>query len=122
MSQPAGGGATVHCHGWWEQRGMGRQPMNNLLLDFAGTRFHGAGIDIVGQFTLAGEIENDGRLTIEKQYLGKHAVLYFGAYDGEGTMSGKWSLGFDHGDWLIRIAGLTDAAAEITTKEEFAKE
>ena len=68
--------------------------------------------EMVAASTLAGQIETDGTLSMHKQYLGRHAVRYFGNYDGEGTMSGKWSLGFDHGNWLIRIIGLAEEGDE----------
>ena len=31
------------------------------------------------------------------------SVLYVGTYDGEGTFSGHWQVGGDHGLWLISM-------------------
>ena len=52
----------------------------------------------VGAFTLTGQIASTGEVVIAKQYLKKHGVSYVGQYDGEGTMSGTWRIGADHGE------------------------
>ncbi|MCA9047920.1 MAG: hypothetical protein KDA89_04290 [Planctomycetaceae bacterium] len=93
----------IHCTGWWEQTGLGRQPMQPLQLRLHQNQLTGAGQDIVGEFRLSGELKADGTLRLVKQYLGRHQVLYAGIYDGEGTLSGVWDVGFDHGRWLIRF-------------------
>ncbi|MCA9083760.1 MAG: hypothetical protein KDA81_06880 [Planctomycetaceae bacterium] len=91
------------CTGWWEQTGCGRQPMKSLSLQILQTGILGSGQDMVGTFSLAGKLQPDGTVRILKQYHNRHHVLYVGMYDGEGTMSGLWEIGPDHGRWLIHF-------------------
>ena|SRR6516162_5050374 len=79
--------------GYWEQRGWGRQPMEPLFLVFSGGTVRGEGRDIIGAFTFSGSYDNEGHVTLTKQYVGRHSVLYHGTYDGEGTIFGRWSIG-----------------------------
>lgn len=102
----------VHCEGWWEQRGYGRQPMRNLRLTIAGTQISGTGMDIVGPFTVTGLLDKE-RVMIKKRYVGRHAVDYFGVYDGEGTLSGEWRMGFGGGRWMIKIVSLVADADAV---------
>lgn len=104
----------IHCEGWWEQRPFGREPMENLRLSLHDGRLEGAGTDVVGPFTFAGTITKDGAVAMQKQYLGKHSVDYFGTYDGEGVLSGQWTIPGDRGAWMIRLRRLElDDDAEI---------
>jgi hypothetical protein len=94
--------AQADCEGWWEQHGLGRQPMQELTMQFAAGRVAGSGHDVVGVFTFAGTISPQGHVAMVKQYLGKHSVDYVGTYDGEGLLQGEWDLGyFGRGRWLI---------------------
>lgn len=77
--------------GYWEQAGYGRQPMR-LTLRLDGGEIDGEGDDMVGRFTFRGRYDTQGRVSMIKQYIGKHQVLYEGTYDGEGTISGRWSI------------------------------
>ena len=79
--------------GYWDQPAFGRQPMNDLVLRFAGGVVEGEGRDFVGRFTFHGSYDDRGNVVMVKQYLGKHRVLYRGSYDGEGTLFGTWSIG-----------------------------
>ncbi len=79
--------------GYWEQTFWGRQPMHDLVLHFGGGRVEGRGTDIIGRFTFSGTYDTHGNVTLVKQYLGRHSVLYRGTYDGEGTIFGHWSIG-----------------------------
>jgi hypothetical protein len=79
--------------GYWEQLGWGRQPMHNLVLRFRGGAVQGEGTDCVGRFTFRGEYDDQGTVTLVKQYVGRHQVLYQGTHDGEGTIFGRWSIG-----------------------------
>jgi len=103
--------SSVHCEGWWEQVWHGRQPMHNLRLTFENGRLKGSGTDVIGPFTFAGVIAENGVVTMRKRYIGQHSVDYLGSYDGEGLMSGEWRIGDFHGPWLIRIGRATSAAA-----------
>ena len=77
--------------------------MEELFLSFEANRILGTGKDMVGPFTLSGTIGEGGAVVMHKHYLGQHSVQYAGIYDGEGTMSGEWSIDFDRGPWLITI-------------------
>ena len=106
----------IACKGWWEQQIYGCQPMTSLQLHFQDKRLTGSGTDIVGEFELDGTLHDTGRVVIVKQYIGRHNVLYVGTYDGEGTFSGHWQIGDDHGRWLIsmnRRANQNDSANSI---------
>ena len=98
-----GDSGTIPCRGWWEQAFYGRQPMENLAVSLDGRRLAGRGDDVVGRFSLSGFVAADGRVSIEKSYLGRHSVIYEGQFDGEGKMWGVWALpGYD-GRWMIEL-------------------
>ncbi|MCR9198500.1 MAG: hypothetical protein NXI04_07655 [Planctomycetaceae bacterium] len=105
---------AIRCAGWWEQSGYGRQPMNNLQLVYTDLHFVGSGSDCVGVFELRGEIEGTS-VSIMKQYVDAHQVLYAGAVDGEGTMTGMWSISGVGGRWLIKVESVIDASDDIQT-------
>jgi hypothetical protein len=79
--------------GFWDQVAYGRQEMRGLMLRFTGGAVEGEGRDIVGRFTFRGRYDDQGHVTMVKQYVGRHQVLYEGRYDGEGTIFGQWSIG-----------------------------
>jgi hypothetical protein len=78
--------------GFWDQVALGRQEMRGLVLRFAGGAVEGEGRDIVGRFTFRGRYNDQGHVTMVKQYVGRHQVVYEGGYDGEGTIFGQWSI------------------------------
>ena len=102
---------VFECEGWWEQDLFGRQPMEKLRISFDAKRIQGAGIDIIGPFSLTGAIEENGAVAIVKRYLGQHSVDYLGTYDGEGSLTGEWRIGLDRGRWLITIRRAVAGAA-----------
>jgi hypothetical protein len=108
--------ATVRCEGWWEQFGLGRQPMEDLTISFDDGRLTGTGWDVVGQFTLTGSVQQD-RVIIVKRYIGQHSVEYLGTYDGEGTMSGMWRIWGFGGSWLIRFVKHIDSSMAFATED-----
>lgn len=79
--------------GYWEQPVYGRQEMRELVLRFADGEVTGEGRDCIGPFTLRGTYDPSGSVTLIKQYLERHQVLYQGLHDGEGTIFGRWSIG-----------------------------
>jgi len=93
---------TVHCQGWWEQSGLGRQPMNELQLSFWDGEILGQGHGIVGQFILNSFVQADN-VTLVKKYIGAHQIDYPGTFDGEGTFQGFWKTHRLGGRWLISI-------------------
>lgn len=95
--------SVMHCEGWWEQRVLGRQDMQELELFFHHGRVAGSGVDCIGSFILSGDIDESGHVSLLKRYVHQHDVEYFGYYDGEGTLQGEWLLGADHGRWLIKL-------------------
>ena len=79
--------------GFWEQPIFGKQSMRQLVLRFEGGRIDGDGVDVIGRFTFSGSYDDAGSVALIKQYAGRHQVLYCGAYDGEGSILGRWSIG-----------------------------
>jgi hypothetical protein len=102
--------SEIPCEGWWQERGWGRQPMLNLRLKFDAGSIFGSGHDVIGPFTFHGQATTDGKLTMVKQYIGLHAVDYFGTYDGEGLMWGEWHILGTRDQWLIRFRGAPNLA------------
>jgi hypothetical protein len=94
---------SIRGEGWWEQVYHGRQPMDDLQLAVDGRCLDGVGTDIIGPFTLQGLISDDGRVSILKDYVGRHSVRYEGQHDGEGRMWGVWSLPGFSGRWMIAL-------------------
>ena len=101
------------CEGWWEQDGFGRQAMLELQIEFDDGRLRGAGVDIIGPFTLHGSIDEDGAASILKRYVGQHDVVYLGQYDGEGVISGQWDIDGYRGEWMIRLNRRLAGESEI---------
>lgn len=56
-----------------------------------GQVLRGKGHDDIGEFILQGYVEPNGTAHFEKQYLGKHTVLYEGQLEGE-RITGEWSV------------------------------
>lgn len=108
--------SQMKCRGWWEQAGFGRQSMESLELEFDGQKLSGMGIDVVGAFRLDGYLDN-GKTVLNKQYVGRHRVVYLGTYDGEGTFHGQWRLAADHGKWMIQIDRSSQKSASQTAEE-----
>jgi len=79
--------------GFWEQQMYGRQSMRQMVLRFEGGRIDGDGVDVIGRFTFTGGYDDGGSVALIKKYVGRHQVLYRGAYDGEGSIVGRWSIG-----------------------------
>ena len=50
----------------------------------------GEGDDCIGSFTFRGRYDAQGKVSMVKQYIGKHRLSYEGNYDGEGTIFGQW--------------------------------
>ena len=74
-----------------------------LELTFRGGVVTGAGRDLVGKFLFRGAYAvEDGRCTLTKHYLGRHAVDYAGYNEGRGIYGG-WSIPSDglHGGFLV---------------------
>lgn len=105
---------SIRCGGWWEQSGYGRQLMEDLQLVYSGQQFVGSGTDCVGDFEMRGEVEGTS-VRIMKQYVDAHQVLYAGTVDGEGTMTGLWSIFGTGGRWLIKVESVIEASDDIQT-------
>ena len=105
----------LHCSGWWEQAGFGRQPMTGLELSFSNGRIQGRGTDIVGEFEMEGELTED-KISLRKHYIGKHSIDYRGTSVGEGAYTGTWSsCGFHGGNWFIGIVRSVGASGASMT-------
>ena len=90
--------------------------MEQLVLQIVQGRIEGSGRDIIAPFAFRGELRDDGSVRMIKQYHRRHAVLYVGNYDGEGTLYGTWDIGGYQGSWLIRFEQHLDGDQQI---EEF---
>jgi hypothetical protein len=84
--------ASGRWRGFWDQAGLGRQAMRELLLQFSSGQIEGHGLDTVGPFTFHGTYDGIRNVTLLKKYR-HHEVDYQGSYDGEGTIFGEWSIG-----------------------------
>lgn len=105
---------TSYWQGYWQQRGWGRQPMQNVVLHFGEGAIHGDGVDVVGRFTFEGTCDAQGSVSMVKRYLGKHRVQYDGQFDGEGTIFGRWSIPpFDSDEFVLTIVRNREATEEI---------
>lgn len=106
--------SLVECEGWWHQGWCGRQPMHDLRLTFQEGTIQGSGTDIIGPFIFRGILSEHGAVVLRKHYLGQHEVEYLGTFDGEGGFSGEWTVGCDHGPWMIRLRRTErDSSTEI---------
>src|SRR4051812_8738529 len=108
--------------GFGERPMFGRRARRQLSLRFEGWRIDGEGDDMIGRFTFSGTYDDSGSVALNKQYVGRHQVLYRGAYDGEGSIVGRWSIGEywsgpfalapidgeTHGDVLVETAGVAE--------------
>jgi hypothetical protein len=104
--------------GYWDQEGIyGRQPMGPLVLRFHDGRIEGEGRDIIDPFTFTGEYDEQGTVRMFKRYHGRcnHLVLYYGTYDGEGTIFGQWRIPpYWSGDFALSpVVGKPPADAPI---------
>lgn len=94
--------------GFWVQEYVGRQAMTPFTLRFADGQVTGDGRDVVGPFTFSGTYDETGAVRLVKQYFTaegreRHQVLYVGRPDGEGSITGTWSIGPDYtGPFLLR--------------------
>jgi hypothetical protein len=68
---------------------LGAEHRMEFALTFEGASFFGEGSDVVGPFTLSGEI-SEGEVCATKQYR-VHAVQYAGRFDGD-AIAGRWTL------------------------------
>jgi hypothetical protein len=108
----------IPCEGWWQQTDFGRQPMRDLRLQFGDGKISGSGYDIVGLFTFAGTLSDQGRVVMIKRYLGQHKVDYVGQYDGEGVLWGDWHIGPWKDRWMIKISSVKSSAEKHADIEE----
>ena len=110
---------VFQCEGWWEQDYFGRQTMSSLTLTFQDGAIEGTGQDIVGPFTMTGVLK-EGKVAIDKQYVGQHAAKYLGDFDGEGSIQGTWHISGMTGPWAIHMRRVDSAPCvqEIKPNDE----
>jgi hypothetical protein len=63
----------------------------SLDLKIENNLIKGRGSDVVGEFTLDGSYSNSGSVTINKQYLSAHLVIYTGIYKNN-RIDGQWII------------------------------
>ena len=92
--------------------------MDEFQLSFTNGEVRGRGIDIIGPFTFRGEYDTaGGSIGLVKQYVGKHAVIYRGEPDGEGSIFGTWSVENDVFGITFKGPFLMQPAREKRTNE-----
>ncbi len=89
--------------GFWQQEHYGRQAMEQFEMRFQASEVRGRGFDVIGPFTIHGTCDAHGHIGFVKQYVGKHAVVYRGQPDGEGSILGQWTI--DAGDYGTQYTG-----------------
>ncbi|CAF4494940.1 unnamed protein product [Rotaria sp. Silwood2] len=93
-------------------------PMEFEFFGLEQGRVFGQGDDDVGAFTLAGQynLKDDcGDINMNKQYVGKHSVIYRGNISFKGitcVIEGQWAIGDMHDSFFIRLT-----LSEVYTKE-----
>jgi hypothetical protein len=66
----------------------------------------GRGADEVGEFVINGNVEPNGMAHFQKQYIGKHLVMYDGMLNGK-EISGVWALEEYRGNFFMARAQRT---------------
>jgi hypothetical protein len=61
-----------------------------LLVDLDGV-LKATGLDPYGKFFMIGNIDRIGNISLIKQYVGKHSVLFNGKLAGK-SIQGKWDI------------------------------
>jgi hypothetical protein len=88
--------------------------MHDVVLAIHEGLVSGQGIDCVGRFSFRGTWDSQGVVSLVKQYVRKHQVLYQGQYDGEGSIFGRWSIApFDSGEFLLSLVPDRAACGEL---------
>ena len=108
---------TTRCRGWWEQGGVGRQPMDPLALVIDGARVSGSGADVVGPFSFTGVIGPGGRVGMLKRYTWRHWVWYGGHYDGVRRLWGRWRLVAETGLWEVTLDQALESEEALGAEE-----
>lgn len=86
----------VECSGkWYQGDNIGEMFIKMSLSEGVLT---GNGVDSIGEYKIHGYLAGN-YISFNKQYIGKHSLLYFGKFDSE---SKKWQ-----GEWIIVKSGTT---------------
>jgi hypothetical protein len=94
--------------GFWVYQTKDRNYMK-CGLTFGGGEVMGAGVDVIGQFSMSGKYDLlTGRCVLTKQYEGAHCVHYYGACDDPFWLWGTWQLPSARGGFHIWPEGLAD--------------
>ena len=92
--------------GYFEQGGQ-RHDMTWMAFQARpGEIVRGKGHDDIGEFVLQGWVEQNGMAHFEKQYLGKHIVMYDGMITGK-EINGTWALEEMRGAFFMSRANKT---------------
>jgi hypothetical protein len=104
---------------------LGRQLMRDLVLEIDPSGIVvGGGDDCIGRFTFCGQFGPDDHVSLEKQYIGRHRVIYEGCNSGEGIF-GTWHIPdawpfYNTGRFALRP--LADNMTDFNEMEESATE
>ena len=76
--------------GWYKQDGERTDVNFDHMNIYRGT-IKGKGVDVVGDFTINGEVRQNGEVSFSKQYVGGHLVQYDGTLTYR-EIKGRWSM------------------------------
>ena len=96
--------------GYWTMEPILEDPMQNVHdvnLAFMDGRVGGGGVDMVGEFILAGTASGD-EVHIKKSYIEMHAVWYDGKRDDKGCIVGQWRIEGDGRGHFLWVPPVVD--------------
>ena len=91
MPQPDVFDSNLVWQGTYQQDGENHHMTWFKFMAAPGQVLRGKGTDDIGEFVLQGYVEPNCKAHFEKQYLGKHTVLYEGDLIGE-RITGRWNV------------------------------
>lgn len=108
---------TGEWNGFYVENRRSRRGWMHLYMSFENGQINAEGTDYVGPWIATGSYDLDQRRCLwEKQYLGKHRVVYSGEITQNGIM-GNWEILFTNGPFHIWPKGLTELN-ELYLREE----
>jgi len=110
---------TGRWRGYYVQ--FGRRADMELNLEFRDGDVHGEGEDPVGWFIITGTYDvDDGKVLVQKEYLGRHTVIYDGVAGADRHLRGDWTFRHSQGrgPWHLWPIGDEADRAETTVVKQ----